>query len=138
MSTQSDVSVGLTDQQRTWINDLRALTNFLEAHPALIPRLGLRVLHPVNNAEAMRSITRGAGRWTKAAYGDWFNLDQSIGVHGISVYAERANVCERHVVGTKAVEVRDPEMMKGVPFVTVLEDVVEWVCPDSLLAETRS
>lgn len=134
----TDTPVGLTDQQQAWITDLRALTDFLEAHPALIPSIGLRVLRPVNDAEAMRSVTRGAGHWTKSAYGDWFNLERQIGVHSIDVYARRENVCERRVTGTKTVEIPDPEVMKSVPLVTVEEDVVEWVCPPSLLAEGRS
>lgn len=59
----------------------------------------------------------------------------------IWVYANREEVCERVVIGTREVteEVPDPEALKAVPKVAVTKTVedVEWQC-HSLLAEVSS
>ncbi len=68
---------------------------------------------------------------------DQFKLIVTIGALGLEILADRDEVCERVVTGTREVteEVPDPEALAAVPKVTVTKVVedVEWRC-GSLLA----
>lgn len=69
------------------------------------------------------------GKWTKGVSDYFFTLFRQEGSVTLRLSVERALVCERKVVGKKhvpgyVVEAHD-------------EDIVEWTCPDSILAVTR-
>src|SRR5215831_18144484 len=49
----------------------------------------------------------------------------------------RENVCTKRVVGTKKVEVQDPQLLAEVPKIEVDEDIVEWDC-HPLLQQTTN
>lgn len=72
-------------------------------------------------ADARRRI---GGQWEKNADGDFFWLKRDVGPHEFNLFAYRSAVCERVVTGTEQVEVPDP----AAPLVTIVRDVVEWVC----------
>lgn len=57
------------------------------------------------------------------------------GAVDVQVTIARIEVCERVVTGTRTVEVPDPEVVAAAPLVTIDEEIVEWRCPPSFLAE---
>jgi hypothetical protein len=127
---------------------LKAFIAWAEEHPAArtdITDVGaentlFRILHPVWNRQELAQIARAiGGQWDKRVDGSWFWLAQEV-VPGVTyeLYINRNLVCERVVTGTETVTVTepDPELVAGLPTVTRTEtrEIVEWVCPDSVLA----
>jgi len=82
-------------------------------------------------AEMAQSL---GGKWDKDTNSLYFTLTRSFGPHRIVLEAPRDAVCTARVVGTETKTVR-----KAVDFVEVKEtrDVIEWDCPQSLLALTQ-
>lgn len=70
------------------------------------------------------------GRFDKDASAATFSMKGRIGEAYIELQVPREQVCERVVVGTETKLVADPDA----PKVEVEEEIVEWVCPDALLA----
>lgn len=150
MSTTNDSPIPTTTHdvdQRAWIDGMRSLLNFLEAHPEVPVRHPETVVGNVNRygddderptaAEALARIARLPGRWEKASTDDTIDIRRMFGPHKLIVFANHSEVCER-VVTTETVtrEVPDPDALAKVPTVTVTEEVerVEWICPESILA----
>lgn len=134
MTTETDT---LTDEQRAWIEGLRELADFVEAHPEIDAAstftLNLWMHEKSDLADWMKRL---GGKWDKYTGLDaYFIMRRMFGPHRIELNANREAVCERTQVGTKTVEKPDPELLAAVPLVTVEEPVYEWKCPDSLLAE---
>jgi hypothetical protein len=133
-----------TDSKTTeTVTALRALADLLEANPHLSspfrPGLGVAVHHYLGyGVEDKKADLRNWARATShlrpsKAYTDYAELDIDFGGGVvIKVYAEREEVCERVVKGTREVTktVKDPEALKSVPDVMVTETVedVEWIC----------
>ena len=145
-STDNAAPVGLTDEQRAYIDGLRAYADFLEANPEIAGRTALNHVDSggeyfcgtAGTAEGLVRLSREAGgKWDKEVGSDYFRLTRAFGPHRFSLFVSRGQVCER-VVRTETVtrEVPDPEKVAEIPTVTVTEEIehVEWVCPPSLLA----
>lgn len=89
----------------------------------------------LNRDEMIDTIRKLGGKWIKDTNpNDYFGMIRDFG-GGVTVYvyAPREVVCEAVVVGTETVEIPDPDA--DVPMVTVEQDVIEWQCAPSLLAE---
>ena len=67
------------------------------------------------------------GQWKKEEYGGAFCLYRKFGP-GLTyrIFCDRGKVCERKVTGTKWVEGKPATNGHD-------EEIVEWICPDSLL-----
>lgn len=142
-----------------WIGGMREVCDWLEAHPEVpLPYIGAHVsgsplpslpiyLHKWNPNKPdvrtqMATIARAMGKATKSpglvdgTYIVWRAFD------GVALYAqaERDEVCERIVVGTREVKdlVPDPERVAAVPLVEVTKTIedVEWRCGSILAAES--
>lgn len=115
---------------------LRDLADFIEVHPDIaFANLGGSEYNKAyvfcNDADHMASVRRTiGGRWTKNVDTNYFNLNGKVGEAFVQLTVSRNIVCERVVVGTETKLVPDPEA----PKVEVEQEIVEWVCPDSLLA----
>lgn len=128
---------------------LRALADFIDANPDL-PDLvtDQRLLtYLIRDQRAvMAAVARAgakAGIPVEKSYdeGTYANLSLQFGPIELHVYAQRDQVCERVVTGTREVtkEIPDPKALAAVPTVTVTEteDVVEWVCTPLLADRVR-
>ena len=122
-----------------YIAGMREYADLLEANPNLLPFGGSEYFcHHCRSAEEIAALRREiGGRWDKDTDGsdEFFRLTRRVGPHRLAIFIERENVCERVVIGTETVEIPDPDLVADVPLVTVEQDVVRWVCPESLLAE---
>ena len=129
---------------------LRALADLIEAHPGLAVHMRYsldRVLVCVTVAEdqkgALAAFLRAAPKRSRKNFedGKWAAVDVDLGAVKLHVYADRDQVCERVVVGTREVteEVPDPEALAAVPTMTQTrtEEIVEWQCRP-LLADTTT
>lgn len=133
---------------------LRQFADLIAANPEVVPfvRYGLTdggIVAPMARADdeaaALRTLARAAlragGTVTKNARGKYFDLFVHLGPVKVQFIADRDEVCERVVVGTREVteEVPDPDALAAVPKITVTKTVedVEWRC-GSLLAPDGS
>ena len=107
------------------INDVRAMLDFLEANPELeLPWFGTFNSFP--EPEDIGKVAQMMAPLTKKTKGDaYYVLARKFGVISLEANFDHENVCERVVTGTKEIA------EKITPAHT--EDIVEWVCPDSLL-----
>ena len=121
----------LTDEQREWIDGLRALADLFEKNGEHLDHIysQFAVNLFVSDAEGLLNVARElGGRWNKYDKGPWFCLVQDFGPHRIDINVDRANVCEQVEVGVETVMIPDPDA----PKVEITRPVYEWKCPESL------
>jgi len=139
----------MTDTRQAFIDGLHQIASFLAEHPEVpLPALGsyaagsflptLSIFTQAQSGDEKRDqramladIARAMGKAEKSTRHEFAIWRQFAGV-ALVAYAQRDEVCERVVTGTREVteEVRDPEALAAVPLVSVtkvIEDV-EWVC----------
>lgn len=127
-------------KRERFVSELRRLADIFEQHPELpLPyHSPAVVLLASGNTENLAEFARIVGRADKDVTEYSFRLIAS-GFETVQFFmsAAREFVCERVVVDRQTVtrEVPDPDAMASVPLVEVTEEVevVEWVCPDSIL-----
>lgn len=138
-----------TDETRQAYTDgLREIAAFLDRHPEVdlpylgnftsiginMPSLSILLVRPGEQREPLAEIARAMGGAEKAvsdSLGRFYVWRRFAGI-ALVASADRAEVCERVVTGTREVtkEVPDPEALAAVPTVLVTEVVedVDWVC----------
>ena len=130
----------LTEEQREYVDGLRALADFLEAHPDLIEIHLPATFHvfPGSDKAKFARLALQLGTSEKSVDSSWYNVERSFGPHKICVATSRSNVCEKIVVGSETVEIEeaDPEVVAALPKTkrTVTVEKTEWLCPESLHA----
>jgi hypothetical protein len=136
-----------TDPRQAYIDGLHQIADFLAEHPEVpLPYLGgdLRAgvtdhslpiyLVTGSQRDDLAAIARAMGSASKVVQpdSDRFYVLRKFGAITLTASADRAEVCDRVVTGTREVtrEVPDPEALAAVPKVTVTETVedVDWVC----------
>lgn len=129
------------NRKSAWVAGIRALATFIEAHDEFdAPYMGpvWCWIHEHDPDEAKRRLAACAvalpGKADKHADDGTFNLITHFGPVEVRVTVARDVVCERVVVGHKTVEWTEPP--PGVEMVTRTREieVVEWHCPESVLA----
>lgn len=138
-------------ERHEYIAGLRMLADLLQSHPELeLPYTGRSKYEPLSvnligdegQRAQMAAWARALpGKKDKAAVSDtYFRIDGALRGLGIRVLANRAEVCEKRVIGTQEVteEIPDPEAVAALPKKTVTrtEEIVEWVC-GSVLDDDR-
>ena len=125
----------MRDKQKT-IDGLHELIRALETNSDLNPYLGT-IVQRVDSKEEMRSIIKAVGgKWTKRADDSDFEMVREFGnAFSLMIYASHEQICKRVVTGTKMVPeaVVEATEAKVIPAHEV--EIVEWVCPDSLMDE---
>jgi hypothetical protein len=128
-----------TSERQEAITGLRALADFLDAHPdAKLPH-NVQAMECHDSAEALADRVRAlGGHWDKTTDGSYLELNRSFGPRvTYQLFAARAKVCERIVTGTEEVEVKEYPAVE--PIVrTETREVVEWRCPPILDSSTAS
>jgi hypothetical protein len=132
----------LTDDEKKRVGTiagLRELAALLEKHPeAQLPSsYSVSVWHTIYDAdhdaavEHLRGLSKKfGGMWKKEPSGETFYLIRSLG--GVLEYrlgAPREAVCAKRVVGRHTV-MRPSPRYSPPPMEPVVEDVVEWDCPE--------
>lgn len=132
------------------ISGLRKLADLLEQHPDLpVPyevgnHMTFQLLEDGDESATKMARIRSliGGEFRKNTYGGsgtYFELCGHLDGVPISIVTFRENVCERVVVGAREVteEVPDPELVAGVPTITVTKTVedIEWRCAPVLSGE---
>lgn len=114
------------DEKRrsAFVRGLRELADAMEQNHAIPVPWGTQVNTFVDTREEAATVAR-AGSWRKVYAGDWFSLRREFsGEVVLDVNIQRAQVCERVVVGTETVPAQPAHEV----------EIVEWRCADSLLA----
>lgn len=144
-----------TNDRQAFIDGLHQIADFLAEHPEVpLPYMGgdvragvARHCLPIylvsrdgSQRDDIATIARAMGRAEKV-FGednDRVYVLRRFGAITLTASADRAEVCERVVRGTREVtrEIPDPEALAAVPKVSVTEVVedVEWVCGPLLKA----
>lgn len=138
-----------TDQERAEQvgRDLRRLALFAEQNPHLAQKIGRQKFllcfswadNPAADmADVARRARRAGATTKKEAVDQWAAVNLFFGSLCLQAYADRAQVCERVVVGThqETVTEPDPKLLAAVPEVTrqVTVEDVEWRCAPLLAA----
>lgn len=118
---ERELAEAYAEGRRLRIQAMRQLLDFLEARPEL-PFTVPTVMASIGSREEMRQCALALGEAEKEYEGNWFNVYRMFGPIKYEVFCNRELVCEKRVVGTRTV----PEHT---------EEVVEWECGDSLLAQ---
>lgn len=115
------------ERRRAKIAAMRSLLDFLEENPIIpLPYFGTLNAFADTGEVSVADIARAMKPCDKSVSGDFYALSRIFGDSiTFDVNFERDEVCERIVVGTEDV----PE--KVTPAFT--KEIVEWVCPDSVL-----
>lgn len=138
----------LTDKDTRRADSLAGLLRiyeFFSVNPDLLPLRGFSLMDPTGG-DAKVELER-ARKWARAfgnadkSYGDALLTIQSkpgaFGPHQIGYLAMRGSVCTKTVTTVeREVTEPDPELVALAPMIThtVSKEVIEWTCPDSLLA----
>ena len=104
---------------------LRALADFLDAHPELKEPFGVTVLSMAENIDKLRLGARALGQCDKVFNGEWFSVEKMFGPIKFEIYSRRELVCERIVVGKREVPAHE-------------EEIVEWTCSNDPLLKVRA
>lgn len=140
--TTTDINTAeLTDEKRAWLDGLRAMADWFEQHPQYLDGIGetihIYVREGDDAKERMADAARALGTATKEVSEKYFHLERGFGPHSVRLFTARGAVCERVVVGVEEVEIEepDPDAVAALPKVkrTETREVVEWVCPESIL-----
>lgn len=140
----------LVERKPAMSDTLRLLADWADQHPeASIEHVSwsihaTRQLDIIDtrpdDASQMAKIAKAiGGRWDKESKNGYYRLKQEV-VPGVlyEIAVPQSWVCERVVVGqkTSTVTMPDPEAVAELPTFEqeVVEDIVEWRCPPSLLA----
>ncbi len=135
--------VGFTTQQQSWVDGLRAMADFAEAHPEMLPEypmaaslfVGLPEGDPKEEMAKMARVLAPCEKEVPDYETGSFHLVKRFGPHKYTVFTERENVCARKVIGTEDVEVEvyseeAQAIIDTLPKVTQTEtrEIVEWDC----------
>lgn len=116
----------MSDREAT-IKALRDLADYLEERPGVpTPSISTMFAFAYPDVHPVAEVARAMGGFDKTHDGSFLNLVRDFGAFRLEVSYRSEQVCERVVVGTEEV----PE--KTVPAHT--KEIVEWKCPESLLA----
>lgn len=139
--------MSIDEKRQAYIDGLHQIADFLAEHPEVPlphlnqtvdgeygPVLNIYLVTPGQQREPLAAIARAMGTANKTT-GDHtgrFEVWRQFAGIKLLASADRAEVCERVVTGTREVtrEVPDPDALAAVPKVTVTEVVedVDWVC----------
>lgn len=118
----------LTSEQlrRAYVQGLRELASFVEAHPEIpLPYAGAHNAFVQDKSDLAIVAKACGGKWAKNATTDYFYISKAFsGGHSYEVNVSRENVCRKVVTGTRIIPAQ-PERE---------EDEIQWVCDEPLLA----
>lgn len=123
---------GLPDNGGEFTKGLRVLADVLDESSSARYYDDYRHFIAVWGRDALvETVRRIGGYWTKDEKSDeYFGMTRNLGGGvTIHVYCAREAVCSPVVVGTRKVT----RPAENAPMVEVVEDVIEWQCPESLL-----
>lgn len=117
----------MTDERRQLTDGLRALADFLDAHPAVPMPYYNTLTAFVDSLDEIAKAAR-CGSWEKNYVTDHFLLTKPFGNHlTLQIATDRKNVCERVVTGTKTLPAQPEREV----------EVAEWRCKDTSLLATE-
>ena len=120
---------------RDKFSDIEDLIAFLRDRPELgiYGSPYLAIYHRCDNPEEFSRLARLLGAATKTPDDDDLELTKTFGESKIVLYISHEIICEKRIVGKRVV----PSRPATEAVEEHEEDVVEWVCPPSILALTE-
>lgn len=119
-------------EREEFIKGLNDFADHLTTHPELnVPDLGTIYIF-AHNKESFSKQARALGKAEKSSSGSYFNVTRNFGPFKVQVTAPHQAVCERVVTGTRKVVKKVYPNIEPTEEI-VEEDIVEWICPESVL-----
>lgn len=144
----TEMDAGSTRKAWEIVQGLRALADFFELRPQLVPpNATVDCKYPsyaarwekcwrgelgkdFDEAEWFRTVCKMVGSGEKKSLYGGVSLLRTFSPNvSFSVSISHEEFCEKRVIGTKKVSRPDP----SAPLIEVEEEIVEWKCPDSFL-----
>lgn len=126
--SETNLTTEQHDERREYVQGLRELAAFLEAHPALPLPFACAQNAFVNDKAALASVAKCGGKWEKDASPDYFYIRKAFpGGLSYDVVISREAVCRKVRTGTR-IEPAKPEQEV---------ETFEWVCDEPLLAGVK-
>lgn len=121
----------MNDNRQEWIDGLKALTEFLDSHPAApLPYLGTMNAF-VETKEEMAEAARGiGGKIAKDSLDNFYYLRKEFGPIGYHVNIEREKICKKVVIGTRTIPATPERTIPASP--EIVEEITEWQCGEIL------
>jgi hypothetical protein len=118
----------MAENNSEYVRALRALADFLEARPTLVPATnGFNVMLDTKEELIEHAKT---GSWKKEWFDEWFALRQEFGqdefgrkILYLDVNLPREQVCRKVFLGKRTIPARDEQVV----------DEFEWQCDDLVL-----
>ena len=107
-----------------FIQSLRDLANWLDAHPDVPTPASMQVNTFVLTKDELRAVAKASPAWAKLDFGEYMALRHTIGSIEYDINVARGEVCRKVVTGTKVIPAQ-PEK--------TVEDF-RWVCDDPILS----
>ncbi len=121
-----------------FVSALRELADFYEARPDLITPWDPEFTLLPHGKEGMAQAARLLGACKKEVDGTFFRLKRFVGAIKINALEYRTVVCERVVLGRKAVPETYVPARKAQLIAAHEEDIIEYRCSVSLLAPSAA
>lgn len=130
------------ESQRGLVQSLRSLANFIEQNPtAISTHQNVHIyewcpgeLHGINHVALKDVAKSGWGPLAKEVDDSHFALVKRFGPRVlIRWFTDRKAICKLVKVGTKVIAAEPEKIIPAKP--ERVEDIVEWQCPDSLIAD---
>ena len=124
----------MTAQYQDFIDGLRKMADFLEAHQLTKLDGAYGVNMYARSPEDLREAVRLLGSCEKKVNGDylWFRKHFSPTVY-LDVNCNHELVCKRVLKGTKVIPATEAQVIEVPAKPERVEEVYEWICPDSIL-----
>jgi hypothetical protein len=122
------------EKHDTFTDGLRKLAALVDANPEVADKYpSYRYLVLVNTrGELVEAVREFGGQWRKESNDSYYGMTRDLGGGvTINVCVPHHAVCERVVTGTRVVT----RPAQDAPMIEVEEDVVEWVCPPTVLGD---
>lgn len=120
----------------TYVADMRALADYLEEHPDLIPAWGtIELSHFFSTEEDTPKgieLAKKMGGFEKESGSSYLYLTHAVGIHKVRVLINHEKLCVKTITGTRTVPAKPAQIIEAVP--EHVEETFEWVCPPSILA----
>lgn len=121
-----------------FIAALRDVAKILEENETIPIPYNLNFYHRCDTKNELIALTKAwGGRFDKDTDGDDFNMRRKLGgAVSVCLYVSREKVCKKIVTGKKEIaeQIIPANDERIIPAHT--EEIIEWVCPDSLFEES--
>lgn len=122
-------------KQQEYANALRAIADFIEAHPDIAVPTGALACYSMDEREDAARVLAALKPCNKKYSDNLFRIERAFGPITLEYVFYRDKVCTKRVVGTKVIPAQ------SIPALEIperVEEIVEWDCGEPLLPQAEA